>query len=457
MQQVFAAMLSLADGVSLVTETVYESRFRYTTELAKMGAKIYVENRAAKITGVARLSGASVSCTDLRGGAALLVAGMAADGRTDIDKPAPFRPRVRGHRAEPARTWRANHAGKPQGECALFSFVPELGVDLGTANILVYVRGKGIVLREPSVVAIAAHSKKVLAVGEEARLMLGRTPGNIVAIRPMSDGVIADYTTTQKMLEYIFAKVVGRKRLFKPRVLVCVPSQVTSVEKRAVRHAALEAGASEAHTIEEPMAAAIGAGLPISMPGGNMVVDIGGGTTDIAVISLEGIVTSESLRVAGNRMDEVIIRHVKSMYSLMIGDRTAEEIKVKVGSAYSLEQELSLEVRGRDLVAGLPKTVSVTSVEVREALAEPVMAIVEKVKRVLEQTPPELAADIIERGIVLTGGGALLRGFDRLLSAATNIPVYVAEDPLSCVAIGTGRALEEYPAIRASERYSSER
>ena len=339
----------------------------------------------------------------------------------------------------------------------MFSFVPELGVDLGTANILVYVRGKGIVLREPSVVAIAAHSKKVLAVGEEARLMLGRTPGNIVAIRPMSDGVIADYTTTQKMLEYLFAKVVGRKRLFKPRVLVCVPSQVTSVEKRAVRHAALEAGASEAHTIEEPMAAAIGAGLPISMPGGNMVVDIGGGTTDIAVISLEGIVTSESLRVAGNRMDEVIIRHVKSMYSLMIGDRTAEEIKVKVGSAYALEQELSLEVRGRDLVAGLPKTVSVTSVEVREALADPVMAIVEKVKRVLEQTPPELAADIIERGIVLTGGGALLRGFDRLLSAATNIPVYVAEDPLSCVAIGTGRALEEYPAIRASERYGGDR
>ena len=339
----------------------------------------------------------------------------------------------------------------------MFSLVPELGVDLGTANILVYVRGKGIVLREPSVVAISKKNKTVLAVGQEAQLMLGRTPGNIVAIRPMSDGVIADYTTTQKMLEYLFAKVVGRKRLFKPRVLVCVPSQVTSVEQRAVRQAALEAGASEAHTIEEPMAAAIGAGLPISLPGGNMVVDIGGGTTDIAVISLEGIVTSESLRVAGNRMDEVIIRHVKSMYSLMIGDRTAEEIKVKVGSAYPLEQELSLEVRGRDLVAGLPKTVQVTSVEVREALAEPVMAILEKVKRVLEQTPPELAADIIERGIVLTGGGALLRGFDRLLSAATNIPVYVAEDPLSCVAIGTGRALEEYPAIRASERYSSDR
>ncbi|MDE2127065.1 MAG: rod shape-determining protein [Armatimonadetes bacterium] len=332
----------------------------------------------------------------------------------------------------------------------MFGLTPDLGVDLGTANILVYLRGKGIVLREPSVVAIAAHSRRVLAVGEEARLMLGRTPGDIVAIRPMSDGVIADYTTTQKMLEYLFRKVVGHKRIFKPRVLICVPSQVTSVEKRAVIQAAREAGASEAFTIEEPMAAAIGAGLPISSPGGNMVVDIGGGTTDIAVISLDGIVTSESLRVAGNRMDEVIIRHVKAAYSLMIGERTAEEIKTRIGSAYPLEDELTMQVRGRDMVAGLPKTVEVTSLEVRTALSEPVMAIVEKVKRVLEKTPPELAADIIERGVVLTGGGALLRGLDNLLSAATGIPVVVAEDPLSCVAIGTGRALDEMPAIRES-------
>lgn len=333
----------------------------------------------------------------------------------------------------------------------MISFVPELGIDLGTANILVYMRGKGIVLREPSVVAVAASTKKVLAVGAEAQQMLGRTPGNIVATRPMSDGVIADFTTTKKMLEYVFNKVVGRKRLLKPRVLVCVPSQVTSVERRAVIQAAREAGASEARTIEEPMAAAIGAGLPISMPGGNMVVDIGGGTTDVAVISLDGIVTSESLRVAGNRMDEVIIRHVKSVYSLMIGDRTAEEIKTKIGSAYPLEQELSLQVRGRDLVAGLPKTVEVTSIEIREALSEPVFAIVEKVKRVLEQTPPELASDVIERGIVLTGGGALLRGLDRLLAASTSIAVHVAEDPLSCVAIGTGRALEEWKAIRQAD------
>jgi len=332
----------------------------------------------------------------------------------------------------------------------MWSPIPELGVDLGTANLLVYVRGKGIVLREPSVVAINSISKKVKAVGEEARLMLGRTPGHIVAVRPMSDGVIADYTTTQKMLEYIFAKVVKRNRLFKPRVLVCVPSQVTSVERRAVIQAAIEAGAREAYTIEEPMAAAIGAGLPISTPGGNMIVDIGGGTTDIAVISLGGIVASESLRVAGNRMDEVIIRFIKSAYSLMIGDRTAEDIKTRIGSAYPLEQEMMLSVKGRDMVAGLPKTIEVSSGEIREALSEPVTQIVEKVKRVLEKTPPELAADIIERGVVLTGGGALLRGLDRLLSAATGIPVYVAEDPLSCVAIGTGRALEELPAIRDS-------
>jgi len=332
----------------------------------------------------------------------------------------------------------------------MFSLIPELGVDLGTANLLVYVRGKGIVLREPSVVAINNISKKVKAVGEEARLMLGRTPGHIVAVRPMSDGVIADYTTTQKMLEYIFAKVVKRNRLFKPRVLVCVPSQVTSVERRAVIQAAIEAGAREAYTIEEPMAAAIGAGLPISTPGGNMIVDIGGGTTDIAVISLGSIVASESLRVAGNRMDEVIIRFIKSAYSLMIGDRTAEDIKMRIGSAYPLEQEMVLPVKGRDMVAGLPKTIEVSSAEIREALAEPVTQIVEKVKRVLERTPPELAADIIERGVVLTGGGALLRGLDRLLSAATGIPIFVAEDPLSCVAIGTGRALEELPAIRES-------
>lgn len=333
----------------------------------------------------------------------------------------------------------------------MLGLTPELGIDLGTANILVYVRGKGVVLREPSVVAISQTTKRVLAVGEEARLMLGRTPGNITAIRPMSDGVIADYTTTRKMLEHLIRKVVGHKRIFKPRVLVCVPSNVTDVERRAVLQATREAGAGEAYTIEEPMAAAIGAGLPIATPGGNMVVDIGGGTTDIAVISLEGIVISRSLRVGGNKMDEVIARHVRAAHNLMIGDRTAEEIKIKIGSAYPLEDELEMEVRGRDLVAGLPRTVRATSEEIRQALSEPVTQIVERVRSVLEETPPELSADIIERGVWLTGGGALLRGFDKLLSAATDIPVYVAEDPLSCVAIGTGRALEELPAIRQSE------
>jgi len=333
----------------------------------------------------------------------------------------------------------------------LLGMSSEIGIDLGTANIIVYRRGKGIVLREPSVVAMSTKGKKILAVGEEARLMIGRTPGSIVAIRPLSDGVIADYTTTQKMLEYILSKVFGRRRLLKPRVLVSVPSGVTNVERRAVIQAAKAAGAGEAFTIEEPMAAAIGAGLPISNPGGNMVVDIGGGTSDVAVISLDGIVVSDSLRVGGNKIDEVITRHIRNTYSLMIGDRTAEEIKIRIGSAYPLEQELTMEVRGRDLVAGLPKTVEVTSEEIRAAIAEPVSLIVESVKTALEQTPPELASDIIERGMMLTGGGALLRGLDRLLSIETNIPVHVADDPLSCVALGTGRALEEMKAIRDSQ------
>lgn len=329
----------------------------------------------------------------------------------------------------------------------MFRIVSELGIDLGTANLLVYERGRGIVLREPSVVAIAEPSGKVLAVGEDARMMLGRTPGNITAIRPLIDGVIANYTITLKMLEYIFNKVVGKRRLFRPRVLVCVPSGVTDVERRAVSQAAREAGASEVHLIEEPMAAAIGAGLPISQPGGNMVVDIGGGTSDIAVISLGGIVHSRSLRIAGSKMDEAIMRYIRQAYNLMIGERTAEEIKIKIGSAYPLPQEMEMEVRGRDLVAGLPRTVTIHSAEVRDALAEPVNHIVEKVRAVLEETPPELASDIIERGIVLTGGGALLRGIDQLLERATEIPVHIADDPLSCVALGTGRALEEMEAI----------
>jgi rod shape-determining protein MreB len=328
--------------------------------------------------------------------------------------------------------------------------VPEIGIDLGTANILVYRRGKGIVLTEPTVVAISVQNGKVLAVGNEAREMLGRTPGNIRAIRPLKDGVIADYTTTLKMLEYILDRTCGKRRIIKPKVLVCVPSGVTNVERRAVLQATKEAGAGEAMTIEEPMAAAIGAGLPIASPGGNMVVDIGGGTTDIAVISLGGIVLSHSLRVGGNKMDEAIIRHIRNVYNLMIGDPTAEEIKIKIGSAYVLPTEMRMEIRGRDLVAGLPKTVEITSEEIREALSEPVRAIAEKLCTVLEDTPPELASDVIERGITLTGGGALLRGLDRLLQSVTDIPVRVADNALNCVAVGTGRALEDYDAIKQS-------
>ena len=333
--------------------------------------------------------------------------------------------------------------------------VPELGIDLGTANILVFVRGKGIVLSEPTVVAISNMNGKVLAVGNEAREMLGRTPGNITAIRPLKDGVIADYTITSKMIGHLIDKVCGKRRIFRPKVLVCVPSGVTNVERRAVIQATKEAGAGEAMTIEEPMAAAIGAGLPIADAGGNMVVDIGGGTTDIAVISLGGIVLSQSIRVGGTKMDEAIIKHIKNAYNLQVGEPTAEEIKIKIGSAFPLTPELSMEVRGRDLVAGLPKTVTVTSDEIREALIEPVRQIAEKLCQVLEDTPPELGSDVIERGIMLTGGGALLKGLDKLLQSVTDVPVRVADNALNCVAIGTGRALDELNAIRQSGAVST--
>ena len=332
----------------------------------------------------------------------------------------------------------------------MLGFGERLGIDLGTANIVVYARGRGVVLREPSVVAIDKASRRVLAVGEEAREMLGRTPGTIVAIRPLRDGVIADYTVTRDMLAFLVRKACGNKaRLFKPLVVVCIPSGATSVEKRAALDAARAAGARDAFPIEEPMAAAIGAGLPIASPGGNMVVDIGGGTTDIAVISLGGIVVSDSLRVGGNLLDEAIIRHIRRVYNLDIGERTAENIKISVGSACKTdEDEMEVEVRGRDIVSGLPMTVSVSSIEVRDALAENVSQIVSSVKTILEKTPPELAADIIERGITLTGGGALLRGIDSLLQIETHIPVHVADDPMSAVAIGTGKVLEEIETLQ---------
>jgi rod shape-determining protein MreB len=323
----------------------------------------------------------------------------------------------------------------------------DIGIDLGTANVLVHVKGKGIVLREPSVVAKDMNNGRVLAIGEEARQMLGKTPAHIQAIRPLRDGVIADFEVTEAMLAY-FIKKVTRDRtwwslLVKPRphVTICVPAEITSVEERAVKDAAKLAGARSVDIVEEPMAAALGAGLPIDDPSGSMVVDIGGGTTDVAVISLGGIVVSQSIRVAGNKMDDAIVRYVRRVYNLTIGDRTAEDIKIKIGSAFKLDQELAMEIRGRDLINGLPKTVKITSEEVREALSEPVGAIVEAVKSVLEKTPPELASDIIDRGVILTGGGALLRGLDKLLSEITGVPAIVADDPLSCVALGTGMRL----------------
>ncbi|MEW6066049.1 rod shape-determining protein Mbl [Desulforamulus profundi] len=328
-------------------------------------------------------------------------------------------------------------------------FSKDMGIDLGTANSLVYLKGKGIVLREPSVVAIQRETGQVLAVGEEAKQMIGRTPGNIVAIRPMKDGVIADFDVTQSMIKYFINKALrGRSFIVKPRVVVSVPSGVTAVEERAVREAALQAGAREAYLIEEPMAAAIGAGLPVHEPTGNMIVDIGGGTTEVAVISLGGIVTSKSIRIAGDEMDDAIIQHVKRTYNLMIGERTAEHIKINIGTAYPLDVEETEEIRGRDLVSGLPKTLQITSTEIYKALSEPVAAILEAIKVTLEKTPPELAADIMDRGIVMAGGGSLLRGLDRLVSAQTGMPVHLAEEPLLAVAYGSGRVLENIDVLR---------
>ncbi len=327
-------------------------------------------------------------------------------------------------------------------------FSRDMGIDLGTANTLVHVRGKGIVLQEPSVVALHSETRAVLAVGDEAKRMIGRTPGNIVAIRPMKDGVIADFDVTQTMLRYFINKANSKKPWVKPRVVIAVPSGVTEVERRAVIDATLQAGAREAHLIEEPMAAAIGAGLPVHEPTGNMVVDIGGGTTEVAIISLGGIVTSRSIRVAGDEMDEAIVNYIKRQYNLLIGERTAEEAKITIGSAHPVEGDESFEMRGRDLVTGLPKTLKVSASEIQKALSEPVNMIVEAIKVTLERTPPELAADIMDRGIVMTGGGSLLRGFDRLVSRETGMPVHLADEPLLCVVHGAGRVLEEIETLR---------
>ncbi len=327
-------------------------------------------------------------------------------------------------------------------------FAKDIGIDLGTANTLVHVKGKGIVIREPSVVAINKNTKAILAVGDDAKSMIGRTPGDIVAIRPMKDGVIADFDVTQNMLKYFIRRAMGSGFISKPRVVICVPSGVTEVEKRAVEDATLAAGAKEAYLIEEPMAAAIGADLPVEEPSGSMIVDIGGGTSEVAVISLGGIVTSKSLRVAGDEFDTAIVLFVKKEYNLMIGERTAEQIKITIGNAFLKPKEEYMEVRGRDLITGLPKNVTLSSSEINEALKEPINAIIDSIKFTLEKTPPELAADIMDKGIMLGGGGALLSGLDKLIKEETGMPVTIAENPLDCVAIGTGKVLEEIEALR---------
>jgi len=322
-------------------------------------------------------------------------------------------------------------------------FSNDIGIDLGTANTLVYVKDKGIVLREPSVVAIHSSTRKVLAVGEEAKRMLGRTPGNITAIRPMKDGVIADFGITEEMLRYFIRKVQNNAKIIPPRVVVAIPSGITEVEKRAVRESAMHAGARTVTLLEEPMAAAVGVGLPVEEPAANMIVDIGGGTTEVAIISLAGVVFSKSIRVGGDELDGAVINYMKRAYNLLVGERTAEEIKLRIGSAFQLDEELTMEVKGRDSVAGLPKTIHVTSQEIREALSDTVNLIVEAVRNALERCPPELSADLVDRGFVLAGGGALLRGLDRMLCEKTGLAVLVADDPLSAVANGTGAVLAD--------------
>lgn len=328
----------------------------------------------------------------------------------------------------------------------------DMGIDLGTANTVVFVKGKGIVLQEPSVVAVDQVTSEIIAVGQEAKQMVGRTPGNIRAVRPLKDGVIADFDTTQAMLKHFIHRAAPNRRFIHPQVLIAVPSGVTGVEERAVKDAAMQAGAREALVIEEPMAAAIGAGLPVNEPTGNMIVDIGGGTCEVAIISLDGIVTSKSVRVAGDEMDEAIVNHIKRTYNMMIGERTAEEIKITIGSAYPPDHEETMDVRGRDLVTGLPKTLKVNATEIQRALSETVNAIVETIKATLEKSPPELAADIMDRGIVMTGGGSLLRNFDRLVSSETGMPVHQAEEPLLTVVRGTGIVLDDPHHVEALRR-----
>ena len=334
----------------------------------------------------------------------------------------------------------------------LFGMSKDMGIDLGTANTLIYVKGEGIVLREPSVVAINNDTKKVLAVGADAKEMIGRTPGNIVAIRPLKDGVIADFDVTQTMLKKFIEKISPKSAFTSPRIVVCFPSGITEVEKRAIDEATKQAGARDVLLMEEPMAAAIGSGLPVNEPTGSMIVDIGGGTTEVAIISLGGIVTSKSLRIAGDELDQAVISYIKKEYNLMIGERTAETVKLELGSAFDTGEENTLQIRGRDLVTGLPKVIEIGQSEVREALKEPVAAIIEAIKSTLEKTPPELASDIMDKGIMLAGGGALLKGLDLLITNETHMPVHIAESPLDCVALGAGKALDTIEKVISKKK-----
>ena len=413
-----------------------------------MGADVeLLDPHHAAITGPSRLHGAEVEIGDLRAGASLILAALAAEGTTTIHGAHHVHRGYENIEAQVPGPGRQNRAPRRRGTS---HHLMKIGIDLGTANVLVYVKGKGIVITEPCVVAVA-DDNRIVAVGEEAREMIGRTPGNIQAIRPMKDGVIADYVITEAMLRFFIAKATkGRIGISRPEVMISVPAGVTSVEKRAVRDAALKAGAKEAYLIEEPLAAAIGANVPISGPSGNMIIDIGGGTSEIAVIALGGIVVSHSLRVGGNKFDESIATYIRKKYNLMVGERTAEEVKIQIGTALPLERELTMEVRGRDLIAGLPRTIPITSSEVMEAIEAPLQQLVAAVRTVLEQTPPELSSDIIDKGMVMSGGGSLLRNVDKLLTQVTGVPCHVAENSLNCVALGTGLALEHFDFFKKS-------
>ena len=434
-----------------VHEAIFEDRLEWTGELAQDGR----EDRAARArsapssTARRSSSAADVEISDLRAGASLILGALAAEGTSSIGGAHHVR---RGYENIERKFLDLGARIERVQEGELGTLRMNIGIDLGTANVLVHVEGKGIVIQEPSVVAVDDDGR-IRAVGEDAREMIGRTPGNIHAIRPMKDGVIADYVITEAMLRFFINKAMSgrmRLRLSGPAVMISVPAGVTSVEKRAVKDAALKAGAREAYLIEEPLAAAIGANVPISGPSGNMVIDIGGGTSEVAVIALGGIVVSTSLRVGGNRIDEAIASYIRKKYNLMIGERTAEEVKITIGTALPLERELSMEVRGRDLIAGLPRTIPITSSEVMEAIELPLQQLVAAVRQVLEQTPPELSSDIIDKGMVMSGGGALLRNIDKLLTQVTGVPCHVAENAMNCVALGTGEALKHYDFFKKS-------